>query len=87
MTTSESPTASDNPVVAVFDRRPFPFRTLIVCFTLWLIATEILVFDQVKFNARSELLDQAARALGGSQLNIPSERPSNLSGDTSMEKL
>lgn len=67
--------------------RAFPLRTLIVCFTIWLIATELLVFDQLKFNAKTELLDQAARALGGSQLIVPSERPSNLSGDASMEKL
>ena len=58
-----------------------------VCFTIWLIATEVLVFDQLKFDAKIELLDQAARALRGSQLNIPSERPSNLPGDAGMEKL
>ena len=58
-----------------------------VCFTIWLIATEVLVFDQLKFDAKVDLLDQAARALHGSQLNIPSERPSNLPGDAGMEKL
>ena len=68
--------------------RPFPLRTLVVCFTAWLIATEVLVLDQVRFNAREELLEQAARALRGSQqLIVPSERPSNLPGDASMEKL
>jgi hypothetical protein len=67
--------------------RPFPLRTLMVCFTTWLIATEVLVFDQIKFNARVELLDQAARALRGSQLMVPTERPSNLPGDASMQKL
>ena len=66
---------------------PFPFRTLVVCFTIWLIATEVLVFDQLKFDAKTELLEQAARALRGSQLAVPSERPSNLPGDASMEKL
>ena len=65
----------------------FPLRTLMVCFTIWLIAAEVLVFDQRKFRAKEELLDQAARALGGSQLIVPSERPSNLPGDASMEKL
>ena len=65
----------------------WPLRTLMVCFTIWLIATEVLVFDQLKFNAKAELLDQAARALRGSQLMVPSERPSNLPGDASMEKL
>ena len=65
----------------------WPLRTLMVCFTIWLIATEVLVFDQLKFNAKAELLDQAARALRGSQLMVPNERPSNLPGDASMEKL
>jgi hypothetical protein len=66
---------------------PFPVRTLMVCSTIWLIATEVLVFDQFKFNAKAELLNQAARALRGSQLNVPMERPSNLPGDAGMEKL
>jgi hypothetical protein len=65
----------------------FPVRTLMACFTIWLIATEILVFDQLKFDAKAELLNQAARALRGSQLMAPSERPSNLPGDARMEKL
>jgi hypothetical protein len=68
-------------------RTRLPLRTLMVCFTIWLIATEVLVFDQLKFNAKAELLDQAERALRGSQLVVPSERPSNLPGDASMEKL
>jgi hypothetical protein len=67
--------------------RPIPLRTLIVCFTIWLIATEFLVFDQLKFNAKAELLDQAARTLRRSQLALPSERPSNLPGGAGMEKL
>ena len=58
-----------------------------VCFTIWLIATEVLVFDQLKFNAKAELLDQAERAFRGSQLVVPSERPSNLPGGASMGKL
>jgi hypothetical protein len=66
---------------------PFPLRTLMACFTIWLIATEILVFDQLKFDAKAELLNQAARALRGSQLMAPSERPSNLPGNAGMEKL
>jgi hypothetical protein len=56
-----------------------------VCFTIWLIATEALIFDQIKFNVRIELLEQAARSIRG-QL-IPTERPSNLSGAAKMEKL
>jgi hypothetical protein len=67
--------------------RVFPLRTLMVCSTIWLIATEVLIFDQVKFNAKAELLNQAARALRGSQLTVPSERPSNPPGDAGMEKL
>ena len=66
---------------------PFPVRTLMACFTIWLIATEILVFDQLKFDAKAELLNQAARALRGSQLMVPGERPSNVPGEASMEKL
>ena len=34
--------------------KPFPLRTLMVCFTIWLIATEILVFDQIRFNANAD---------------------------------
>src|SRR5262249_4761604 len=45
---------------AVGGHRPFPFRTLIVCFTIWLIATQAMIFDQVKFDARTQLLEQAA---------------------------
>jgi hypothetical protein len=57
-----------------------PLRTLMICFTIWLIATEVLVFDQVKFNARTELLEQTARALRGPEVVVPSRRPSDLSG-------
>ena len=67
--------------------RLFPLRTVRVCFTIWLIATEVMVFDQLKFDAKAELLNQAARALRGSQLMVPSQRPSNLPGDAGMEKL
>jgi hypothetical protein len=66
---------------------PFPLRTLMACFTIWLVATEMLVFDQLKFDAKAELLNQAARALRGLQLMAPGERPSNLPGDASMQKL
>jgi hypothetical protein len=66
---------------------PFPVRTLMVCFTIWLIVTEVMVFDQLKFDAKAELLNQATRALRGSQLTIPSERPFNLPGNARMEKL
>jgi hypothetical protein len=58
-----------------------------VCFTIWVIATEVLIFDQIKFNARTELLEQATRAIQGSRLLVPMERQSNLPGDAKMEKL
>jgi hypothetical protein len=65
----------------------FPLRTVMVCFTIWLIATEMLVFGQLKFNAKAELLDQAARALRGHELVVPREPPSNLPGSARMEQL
>lgn len=68
-------------------RQSFPVRTLIVCFTIWLIATEVLVFDQVKFAARAKLLDQAERAFNGPQVIVPSDRPSNLSIDEKVQRL
>ena len=86
MNISESPTASDGTSVAVSNRRSFPLRTLMVCFTIWLIATELLIFDQIKFNVRMELLEQAARSIRGQQL-VPTERPTNLPGTAKMEKL
>jgi hypothetical protein len=87
MNTNESLTGSDGTAVAVSNRRSFPLRTLMVCFTIWLVATELLVFDQIKFNTRVELLEQATRAIRGPQLLVPTERPSNLPGAAKMEKL
>ena len=58
-----------------------------ICFTIWLIATEVLIFDQIKFNLRIELLEQATRATHGSQLLVPMERQPNLPNATAMEKL
>ena len=80
MKTSESPTASNDPVMPASNRRSLPLRTFMVCFTIWLIATEVLIFDQIKFNARIDLLAQATRAIHGTQLLVPSERSSNLPG-------
>jgi len=87
MNTSESLIASEDAGAAVSNRRLFPFRTLLVCFTIWLIATEVLIFDQIKFNIRIEALEQATRAMRGSQLLVPTQRPSNIPGDAKMEKL
>jgi hypothetical protein len=61
----------------ITSRGPFPLRTLIVCLTIWLIATQAMIFDQLKFDARAHLLEQAARSFGGPQVVVPSERPSN----------
>jgi hypothetical protein len=58
-------------------RVPFPFRTLMVCFTIWLIATQAMIFDQVKFETRVQLLEQAARSFGSLQPVVPNERLSN----------
>jgi hypothetical protein len=58
-----------------------------ICFTIWLVATEALIFDQIKFNVRAELIEQATRAIRGSQLLVPTERPSNLPDAAKMEKL
>lgn len=82
--TGDSP---NGPVAAVSGRRAFPLNTLMVCFTAWLIATEILAFDQIKFDAKVELLEQAARALGRPQVMVPTHRPSNLPEDGKVEKL
>jgi hypothetical protein len=87
MKTSEPSTTSEDGAAAVSKRRSFPLRTLMICFTIWLVATEILIFDQIKFNVRAELVAQATRAIHGSQLLVPTERPSSLPGGTKMEKL
>ena len=86
MKTSESPTASNDPVMPASNRRSLPLPTLMVCFTIWLIATEVLIFDQIKFNARIDVLEQAARSIREQQL-VPTERPTNLPGTAKMEKL
>jgi hypothetical protein len=62
----------------IASRGPFPFRTLIVCFTVWLIATQAMIFDQIRFETRAHLLEQAVRPLGGPQVVIPNGRSSNL---------
>ena len=68
-------------------RRPFPLRTLIVCFTIWLIATQAMIFDQVKFDQRAHLIEQESRSLGGPQVIVPNERPSNLSTGAKVQRL
>ena len=68
-------------------RRPFPLRTLMVCFTIWLIATQAMIFDQVKFVERAQLLEQTARSLGVPQVVVPSERPSHSLSGAEMQRL
>jgi hypothetical protein len=75
------------PGAAISRRNSFPLRTLVVCFTIWLIATEVLIFDQIKFNVRTELLEQAARALRGPEVVAPSERSPNFPSGPKMQKL
>ena len=90
MMSSRIPATGDSlsdPGVAMSPRRSFPLRTLMVCFTVWLIATEVLIFDQIKFDAKAELLEQAARALRGPQVMAPTERPSHLPSGAKMETL
>ena len=67
--------------------RPFPLRTLMVCFTIWLIATQAMIFDQVKFVERAQLLEQTARSLGAPQLVVPTERPSHSSSGAEQQRL
>ena len=86
-----NPTAlkGDSPsgTVGASVRRPFPLRTLMVCFTIWLIATQAMIFDQIKFDERAQLLEQTARSLGAPQVVAPSARPSQLSSSAEMERL
>jgi hypothetical protein len=67
--------------------RGFPLRTLVVCFTVWLIATEALVFDQIKFDSRTHLLEQAARGFHGSEVIVPNERPSHVPSGAKIQTL
>jgi hypothetical protein len=72
---------------AIARRGPFPLRTLIVCFTIWLIATQAMIFDQIKFDERAHLLERQARALGVPQVVIPNERQSNLPTGAKVQRL
>ena len=68
-------------------RRPFPLRTLMVCFTIWLIATQAMIFDQIKFDERAHLLEQQSRSLGVPQVIIPNEPASNLPTGAKVQRL
>jgi hypothetical protein len=80
-----SPSGAIAPAIA--SRGPFPLRTLIVCFTIWLIATQAMIFDQVKFAERVHLLEEATRPLGGPQVVVPNEPTSNLPTGAKVQKL
>ena len=73
--------------VGASGRRRFPLRTLMVCFTIWLIATQAMIFDQVKFDERAQLLEQTARSFGAPQTAVPSERPSHSSSGVEIRRL
>jgi len=75
-----------DPGAAMSARRAFPLRTLMVCFTAWLIATEVMIFDQIKFDTKAELLEQAARALRGPHVMVRTETPSHLPGGEQLER-
>jgi len=75
------------PAPAISRRKSFPLRTLMVCFTAWLITTDILIFDEVKFNANAALLEQAARALRRPEVVVPSERSPNFQSGAKMQRL
>jgi hypothetical protein len=50
----------------------FPLRTFIVCVTTWAVATELMLFDYIKFDAKRELLEQTARLLQQRQSSLES---------------
>lgn len=72
---------------AIASRGPFPLRTLIVCFTIWLIATQAMIFDQLKFAERVHLLEQATQSPGGIHMVVPNERPANPPTGARMQRL
>lgn len=72
---------------AIARRGPFPLRTLMVCFTVWLIATQAMIFDQLKFEERAHLLEQAAQSFGAPQVVVPNGQPSNLSTGANVQRL
>jgi hypothetical protein len=84
LTVSNSPTDAETGIVS---RGAFPLRTLIVCFTIWLIATQAMIFDQIKFDERAHLLERQARSLGVPQVVIPNDRPSNLPTGAKVQRL
>jgi hypothetical protein len=74
-------------VEAITNGGRFPLRTLIVCFTIWLIATQAMIFDQLKFNERAHLLEQGVRSFSAPQAVVPNEPPSNLPSGVNLQRL
>jgi len=72
---------------AVASRGPFPLRTLMVCFTIWLIATQAMFFDQLKFKERARLIEETARSFGTPQVLLPNQEPSNLPSGAKVQRL
>jgi len=81
----DSPSGAD--AAAMANRRPFPLGTLIVCFTIWLIATQAMIFDQVKFAEHVHLLEEATRPLGGPHVVVPNEPTTNLPTGEEVQRL
>jgi len=80
----DPPSGAD--AAAMANRRPFPLGTLIVCFTIWLIATQAMIFDQVKFAEHVHLLEEATR-LGGPHVVVPNEPTTNLPTGAEVQRL
>jgi hypothetical protein len=81
----DSPSGAD--AAAIANRRSFPLRTLMVCFTIWLIATQAMIFDQIKFAERAHLIEEATRPPGGPQVVVPNEPASNLPTGGKVQRL
>jgi len=78
---------SDAVAAPIADRKPFPLRTLMVCFTIWLIATQAMIFDQIRFDERVHLLEQETRSLGVPQMTVPYELQSKLPTGANPQRL
>jgi len=75
------------PGAGITNRRPFPLRTLMVCCTIWLLATQAMIFDQIKFDERAHLIEQEARSFGAPQVIVPNEGQAKLPTDATLQRL
>ena len=48
-----------------------PARTVLICVTVFAMATEAMVFDYLKYNARQAVLEETARSLGKMRSVLP----------------